>query len=379
MVSWPIMQAAATGQRFYYPQLDGLRFIAFLLVFIHNSLPVLKGTLLETISEYGWIGVDLFFCLSAFLITKLLANESALTGKINIRNFYIRRILRIWPLYFFYVALALIIIAPIQGLNVNIPGHILALSTFTFNFGYFALLPSPILIIIHLWSISFEEQFYTVIPWFLRNTLSFAVRKKFFILGAAFLIGSLIRAIFIILRLPHPAVYFLPFTHFDSILGGLALGLGLLDKLFEKTHSWALPLGILCLALNLFLPNNDVIGWHLMLTYPLIGIGMSLIVFSAINHSNILISFLLKNRLSVYLGKISYGLYVFHVGSLALTSLILSKWFGISPAQFGNYLFLILGIGLILTLLLAVASYFLIEKPFLNLKRNFSYVPSRPI
>ena len=54
------------SQRFYYPELDGLRFVAFLLVFIHNANPILKGTFLEKFSEYSWFGVDLFFCLSGF-------------------------------------------------------------------------------------------------------------------------------------------------------------------------------------------------------------------------------------------------------------------------------------------------------------------------
>ncbi|HNQ93994.1 MAG TPA: acyltransferase [Anaerolineales bacterium] len=132
-----------TKPRFYLPELDGLRFIAFLLVFIHNANPILKRTFLERFSEYSWFGVDLFFCLSGFLITKLLVMEHRQTGKINFRNFYIRRILKIWPLYFFYLILGSIIIAPVDGRNINLPWHIVSLSTFTFNFAYLALLPLP--------------------------------------------------------------------------------------------------------------------------------------------------------------------------------------------------------------------------------------------
>lgn len=66
--------------RFYLPELDGLRFIAFMFVFIHNANPILKGTFLEKFSEYSWFGVDLFFCLSGFLITKLLVLEYEQNG-----------------------------------------------------------------------------------------------------------------------------------------------------------------------------------------------------------------------------------------------------------------------------------------------------------
>jgi len=369
------------GQRFYHPELDGLRFIAFLLVFIHNANPILKKTFLETFSAYSWFGVDLFFCLSAFLITKLLVTEHGQTGKINIKNFYIRRILRIWPLYFFYIIVGTIIIAPMEGRNINIPGHLASLATFTFNFAYFALLPSLIPIFIHLWSISFEEQFYAVIPWFLRKLLLLQEKTKWMLLAFLFITESVIRAIFIHFQLRNPWIYFLPITHFDSILGGLAIGLGLLDKPFERLPGRALlSIGILCLSTIFLLPNIDVTGWGLMLTYPLTGLGMSFIVFSTIKKRGyIFFGKIMANKIFVYLGKISYGLYIYHFSAFTLAVILISRQLRVQQLPYPRYTFPVLLIAFSITTLFAFISYKLLEKPFLKLKERFGLVSSRPI
>jgi peptidoglycan/LPS O-acetylase OafA/YrhL len=90
--------------RFYFPELDGLRFIAFALVFIHHA-PSLNNRVMGALHRFGWIGVDLFFALSAFLFVKILSKEFDKTGTITIGKFYIRRGLRIWPIYAIYCIL----------------------------------------------------------------------------------------------------------------------------------------------------------------------------------------------------------------------------------------------------------------------------------
>src|SRR5689334_13759146 len=91
--------------KFYIPELDGLRFIAFLLVFLNHAPFIINNSLSRSIHEYGWMGVDLFLCLSAYLITRLLAMEYQISGKIHAQFFYLRRILKIWPLYFLFIGL----------------------------------------------------------------------------------------------------------------------------------------------------------------------------------------------------------------------------------------------------------------------------------
>jgi peptidoglycan/LPS O-acetylase OafA/YrhL len=355
--------------RFYLPELDGWRFVAFLLVFIHNAHPILKGTFLERFSEYSWFGVDLFFCLSGFLITKLLVMEHQQTGGINIRNFYIRRALRILPLYFFYTIIGAIIIAPVEGRNVNLTWHIASLSTFTFNIAYFALLPSPILIFIHLWSISYEMQFYAVIPWFVRGLTRSAQTSSVNWLVGLFTLGLMIRAGLILLRV-HPAViYFLPFAHFDSLLGGVALGLGVLDRTLDKVKPPIMWFTVfVLLSLVFLLPNNDVTTWGLMLTYLFIGVSSTLIVFLLANHRSSLAHRWLRNPVFVYLGRISYGLYVYHFGAFTLAVMITSS----RQLTYPQDTLPVLSIAFVMTVLFSVISHQFIEKPALKLKGRFS-------
>ena len=359
-------------QRFYHPELDGLRFAAFLLVFIHNANPILKGTFLETFSAYSWFGVDLFFCLSAFLITRLLTEEYRRTGNINARDFFLRRILRICPLYFFYILAGVMIIAPMEGRNINIPGHLASLATFTFNAGYFALLPSPILIFIHLWSISYEAQFYALAPWLVRRLASRDDRSVLRLLGGMYGAGSVIRALFILLQARHPAIYFLPFTHFDALIGGILLGLGRLEPVLERLPASALrTVGLACLGAIFLLPNNDVTGWGSMLTYPLTGLAACLLIAPKPD----LLHRIMAHPLLVSLGKISYGLYVFHFGAFLLATTLLSNALGIAALPYPRYTFPALALALILTILLSTLSYTLLEKPFLRLKARFGSAP----
>src|SRR5271167_1278609 len=115
------MSAPAPADRaapnFYRPELDGLRFFAFFAVYLnhtmsfgeqghHRHMPDALGNALGTIGVAGAFGVDLFFVLSAYLLTELLVREGVARGTVDVRAFYLRRILRIWPLYFFFLALA---------------------------------------------------------------------------------------------------------------------------------------------------------------------------------------------------------------------------------------------------------------------------------
>jgi peptidoglycan/LPS O-acetylase OafA/YrhL len=364
---------------FYSPELDGLRFLAFLLVFIHNASPIFPASFLKTFAEYGWMGVDLFFCLSAFLITKLLVMEYRRDGRINIQNFYFRRILRIWPLYFFYVALASSLVILGHGDGAGLLKHIAGLATFTFNLVYFALLPSPLLIFIHLWSISYEEQFYAIIPWLLRKLLTLTERHKRAFFIVVFLLGSSTRALFIYFQMSPSFIYILPFTRFEAILGGTAIGLGLFDKQLGRIRARALfAAGVLSLVPVFRLPNTDVLGWGLMLTYPLVGIGMSLILFSLMRHAATPLTDILRGKPLAYLGKISYGLYVYHFALLGLASRICTDLLRLPLYQPANSI-MTLTLGLAMTVLSAILSYRLVEKPFLRLKERFSLVVSRPI
>ncbi len=368
------------GQRFYHPELDGLRFIAFLLVFIHNVPIITSNHLLNTLHEYGWIGVDLFFCLSGFLITKLLIIESQKFNEINIRNFYVRRILRIWPLYFLYTAIAIYYILQIVGWDTTLFKHISGIATFTYNFVYLTLTYKTYAVLFHLWTISYEEQFYAIIPLILRASKNISKRNAWVYLITIIILGNCIRAFLIYFRVSHPVIYMLPFTHFEAMLGGIAIGFGLFDSFSSKTKGWILLLfGLISNAIVFFLPNTYEIGWSLMLTYPLVGIGMTLIILSILRNENNSITKILRNKILVYLGKISFGLYTFHLLCISITDQFIRNILGVGLENQTTMNWFLIFAGLITTIVISIASYILFETPFLKLRERFSSIKSRPI
>lgn len=374
------------GKTVYYPELDGLRFLAFLLVYIHHApqLPtfgLLKPfeSFFSILHEYGWIGVDLFLCLSAFLFTKLLFTEHAIQGEINVKNFYIRRLLRIWPLYYVFITLMIVMTVSSQGWNGTVALRSLGLATFTDNImaaflGYNMIFKSA-----HLWTISYEEQFYAVIPWLLRRLFGMSREEKLKIVLAIFFGFTAIRAFMIYQNVDHPAIWVLPITHFEAILGGIVIGLGWLDHLRERISSQVLmAIGIIFLILVCNLPNLKIIGWNLMLSYPLVGAGVALIVSAILQEKQSFLKNIFRNKGVAYLGKISYGLYVYHLLAIQYGILIASR-FKIYPSRAVVFPLVVFIVGFGLTVVFSSASYRFLERPFLRLKGKFTTIQSRPI
>jgi peptidoglycan/LPS O-acetylase OafA/YrhL len=245
------------------------------------------------------MGVDLFLCLSAFLFARLLYVEYQEKGNINIGYFYLRRALRIWPLYLFFFVLMLTVSFQQDGWSASMLRRSIGMLTFSDNiFAAFLNYNLVIWFTDHLWTISYEEQFYLVIPWVLREFYQLKRSTTLIILTIAMLVGMLIRAIFIVNQVEHPAIWVLPITHFESIFGGLMIGLGLFDDVLKKIPSWIqLTAGVIALYLVTLLPNIDIIQWDLMLTYLLIGLGMTLVLSAVMRGDLWLISTAFKNRI----------------------------------------------------------------------------------
>lgn len=148
-----------TSKRFYRPELDALRFFAFLGVLLHHG-PRPPG-ILYRVGSVGGFGLSMFFLLSAYLITELLLREREQSGTVSWRLFFIRRASRIWPLYYLALAIA-VVIGHIPPHRFAVPGAgLVGLSFFVANWvpnHRLGLLLGP------LWSISVEEQFYLVWP-----------------------------------------------------------------------------------------------------------------------------------------------------------------------------------------------------------------------
>jgi peptidoglycan/LPS O-acetylase OafA/YrhL len=364
-------------RRFYQPELDGLRFYAFLGVFVYHTLPqqpaFYRGlhlplpSLWAAVASSGASGVDLFFTLSAFLITTLLLRERGQTGGISLRLFYIRRILRIWPLYFAVLAVAVVLAHTVPGQSLPwyyVAGYLLFIGNWiNVAFGH------PLSVCGPLWTVSIEEQFYLVWP-----VLMKMLERRGMIIAAAvaFLLATLSQIGVVLAGLSKGYIYYGSFSRSGSLALGILLAL-FADRLPGLTRGMR---GLL-LAAGLagwigssgwLIDQPGSLDMRAVLGRLVASVGAVAILYAGLGSR----SRLVRSEWVVRLGKISYGLYMLHfIGLLVVIDLLHPRW--------GWTLLATKALGLALTVLLAWASYRWVESPFLRLKDRFATVLSRPV
>jgi len=364
----------------YFPALDGLRFFAFFLVFIrHVGAPPIPGG--NFVWQFAWAGVDLFFLLTGFLFFVMLHEEQKAYGRIHYRAFYVRRVLRIMPLYFLYVTGAAIGLAMMGGTDVA--ARFAGYATFTLN-----LLSSFIggdwrlPLAHHLWTIGYEEQVYLVLPLIISALLGAKQGRAVAFLLVAVVVGMALRAAAIKsgIGMENRGPYFVPFLRPESIIAGLLCGIAWTSGVYRRFSSTTYGLMFLVLVAALFgltrLYGYDAFESNISISvYPILAaIFLTLTLYSLspgslfgrlISHPGRWLSF-------PWLGKISYGLYVYHPLSIYLAT----HWI-IRPLDLPRIYGLRFAIALTITILLATLSYYLFERWFLLLKKRFTYVENR--
>ncbi len=356
------------NRSFYFPAIDGLRFIAFLMVFIYHLSPFRPTSFFNMT---GWTGVHLFFLISGFLLSKLLTEEYKQSGSISLFKYFIRRILRIWPLYFLFLLIVSIA-------SVSLTHHPFSLQRLFGNlFFYDNILTvangfNPNLATGHLWSMSLEEQYYLVLPFFIPWLIKQNKKNIKGIIFAIFGLLLLTRLVLVIFHCNYTSIYVLPFSA-DCFVAGIALGIGVFDTWIKKIPTiFAWTLGIILLLLLYKLPPPMVMGPHIIWLYFVMA-GAFFFIFIAVAYSNHRwLNQVFTNRPIRYLGKISFGLYVFHIAANYITAYfysILKR-----PMDMG-----IFWISLSFTILLAIVSYELWEKQFLKMKDRFTVIKSGEI
>lgn len=368
---------------FYHPELDILRFFAFFAVFLHHALPRqaslyidagLPPTLTQwllTAKEAGAFGVDLFFALSAFLITELLRREYVNRGTFGLTAFYIRRALRIWPLYFTFLAATVFVIPLILPSDRFGPIYVISFALF---FGNWVCATSglPFSVANPLWSISVEEQFYLSWPLLLRFFGMNRIKQLAISLLGLALLTRILLAMY---EVKHPGVWCNTLARLDPIALGALLAFFLGGRAPQIKTMLRLLLGVLAITgfwmVARYLGQD---GPTSVATYFVSALASVMLLIAVLQTNTRLLAFPPFTWL-VYLGRISYGLYVFHLFALALVS---KQWFvpgtGM-PLDFESRLL----VSFLLTVLLAAASYRWLEQPFLRLKKRFSYTPTREI
>jgi peptidoglycan/LPS O-acetylase OafA/YrhL len=368
--------AKGMAQSFYRPELDALRWYGAFGVFVYHTMPRGSGfyadhhfprwiaRAVSSLVTGGAYGVDLFFVLSAYLITELLRRERQRTGMIRVQHFYLRRICRIWPLYFLVLAISLAVTRfdPQQNLTWR---QALAFALFSGNW-LFVLNPDAIYSVANpLWSISVEEQFYLAWPWVVKLG---SIRRIACMMLA---VSWLVRLTFVLSGV-HLGIWDNTLARLDPIAAGALLAVGLdgrLPRLRSATRMLFVAAGVALIGVAAALPASEFPAnpWVLAL-YPMIAVGACLIVCGSLG-SNVP---LLTNRAVVYLGGISYGIYVFHRPCL---------WF-VKHIYFHTYNSTVVGqfaywaAALTLTIGVSALSKRYFESPFLRLKQRYAHAGS---
>jgi peptidoglycan/LPS O-acetylase OafA/YrhL len=374
--------------RVYFEHLDVLRCIAALMVLCShafenavgrygfplfmtkgdtNSL-TFGGQYIYYIMRNGGFGVDVFLLISGFLITYLLLVEKSAKGKIHLGNFYIRRTLRIWPLYFFIMALAPFLV---KWLETGMEPPYLMTALFLNNF---ATIESEYWVypFAHFWSICVEEHFYLVWPFIIAFIPNRHLVKFFVFVILASIIS---RGLF-----THYGMgYYYQYLHTLSRMDSLAIGaIGAyfyherpIRLQISSYYRWSAYL--LFIAMFGYEAYNNYEGMFLACFRKYLYVGI--VAFAMLNfmfHEKPLIRFSKKNILH-FLGKISYGLYMY--GAL-MVIIIDRKIMPMLPQPLNNFAVLLI-LNLVLTFVVAFISYHTLERFFMSLKTRFEVIKTR--
>jgi len=344
--------------KFNRPELDALRFFAFLCVFIHH-IPVMNPQW-DLLGFVGQFGVSIFFILSAYLLFTILLRERKEHGHIRWGAFAVRRILRIWPLYFAAVGIAFLIGLHWKSVALSPRGlhYLLALSgnILFMRFGWIAL-PSTIGV---LWSVSVEEQFYLVLPLLAR----FAPKATNVIIVCTIVFG-VAYAILLHLQLAGrgwPSAWANSFVQFQFFGAGMLIALH--GQYRPPAHRPGVRIGLLV---------TGIVLWLFVMELPVsLGFLFLLVGSVAIFYSILGVDLHIPQGF-IYLGRISYGLYVFH--PFWMWAVFASN--GTEIHYFSAHRWEGAAVVLTATILTAAISYELMEKPILGLKRRFEVVKTR--
>ncbi len=374
-------------ERVFFTGINGLRFIAALSVII-THIELLKGV--SNFKSYwknplifniGGLGVYFFFVLSGFLITYLLLVEKEKFKTIKIKEFYLRRILRIWPLYYLIIIIGFFVLPHFPQIHI----HYLQ-NSFVENFDnnlllYIFILPnlafSMYLAVPHIgqiWSIGVEEQFYLIWPLLILKTKNI-MKLLLWLIVAIIAFKTLVllaNDFFKNENWYETLKRMVAMCKFECMaIGGV--GAVLLQKNDTKYLNICYKKVVINTSLLLipiliyFTPNFIQDGIHII--YSIIFI---IVILNIIGNKNIKIK--LENKIFNFLGKISYGLYMYHFMIIPIILYILNKYKFTTNEFYLN--FIIYFTTILITILVSAFSYYFFENKFIKLKSKFSPIKS---
>ncbi len=363
--------ASSSTPRPYYPALDGLRGLAILLVVGFHNFDFIKYF------SFGWLGVDLFFVLSGFLITRILLDTR---NRPNfLRNFYLRRILRIAPLYYLLL-LVFFLLFPLLGIfREPLRYYQMHQAWFWVYLQNWLYIIHPIQgsnLLIHLWSLAVEEQFYLLWPFLL---LWIRRPRVLLRLVGGMLATLLALRILLWFLLPgsvsHFNVYI--FTRVDGILVGCLLALLQSTQWdFIRRHTAWIVLGLSAMNFLFYFLNRARMfsfPYFAFVGYTTFAVMFGLLVYEAARGENRLVRLVFGQGPLPFLGRVSYGFYLFFWPVFVLLTPPAESWLRdqLNWGPFASHL----AATLLTTLLgfcLSIASFYYYESRFLAMKKYFA-------
>ncbi len=341
----------------HVPELDGLRGIAIITVLIHHQLTPLS-------LNAGFLGVDLFFVLSGFLITGLLLGEAEKTKTISLRNFYMRRVLRLGPALALYLIGCVLVTYYTQFITITrqfkLIGIALIYSTnWRMAFRWDDVLDPTAII----WSLSIEEQFYLLWPLVLLGFISLNIRRRYLAGALAIVIGLIALHRYSLLTAGHELtrLYYGTDTRADALLTGCLFALipwRLEGKRSRVILNTASVLSAACFAY--LIAGSEFTDRFLYAGgFTLVALVAGVVILAASTSRPPVLSTIFRWLPLRWFGHISYGLYLWHWLVVRNTS-----FYYLGEAEPWAKLLLAVGI--------AAASFYLLEKPFNRLKTKFS-------
>ena len=370
--------------KIYFPNLNSLRGIAAIIVII-SHLQDHQNKFSMALGNFGSIGVTIFFTLSGFLISYLLLMEKENFIKINIRDFYFRRILRIWPLYFLLLLFVYAIVPIIAPHYYNSEMERFSIKSLLMNIFFLTnitlILKMTPLVIRVIWSIGIEEQFYLILPWIMKVKekvqikiiLSIILFLPFFklllVVFEKFTGNNSLKIISSIITV----------TRFDCMAVGVLFGILAFSK---QIH-----LGKLHIKYNFFTRKSVQLVVYSLIIFLFLISAVFTSLFNSINYilfpwlfaicilnlaSNKESIFSIENKVLNYLGKISYGLYLIHEIVIFLILPPILPFLKDFSSIFRNFAIYISVFAI--TIIISHLSYYCYESQFLKLKRKISHI-----
>jgi peptidoglycan/LPS O-acetylase OafA/YrhL len=369
-------------------ELDSIRGIAVIIVMLYHIFKradyFTQNAILHFITgltSVGWIGVDIFFTLSGFLITSILLRTRE--DEHYFKNFYMRRILRIVPVYVFLIVVVIAFVPGLEkGFISQMPKALIVLALFQQNWSTIFLdIPITIYLLV-TWSLAIEEQFYFIWPFVVHRVRNETLLRA----GVGYIALSILARIVGVAFFDqvgrvsiYDFFYFMSFTRFEELLIGALLAILLTyDELKEKIRRVSLP--VFFISLSCFstmvlvspVPSTPTFG-NVPITiagYTTIALFTAgLIAAFSTYPETALIRRLFQNRFLAFFGEYSYSMYLFHVPVM----LLILDWFWRAKMRGAEIYVLYVFITFMLTIAISQLTWNLIEKRMLRLKKYFEY------